>query len=66
MPNYNGDLIERDTLRLLAVLRYVRKFVSDETAHVVATEYEVAGVKVQVTFGGFLDEVLKEYREYET
>lgn len=66
MPNYSGDLTEKDTLRLLAALRYARRFVNEDTAHTVAAEYVVSGVRVQVTFGQFLDAVLQEYCGYDT
>lgn len=66
--NIHGELEERDTLRLLAVLRYVRRgALKQETLeHLVVAEPEIGGVKVQITLGRFIDDVLHEYREYET
>lgn len=65
MPNYRGDLIDKDTLRLLAALRYVREAIGDNTANIVATEYVVGGVRVLVTIGQFLDAVLDTYKDFD-
>lgn len=62
--NIQGDLEEKDALRLLRALRFARSNLG-ENEHVVVAEPEIGGVSMQLTVGIFLDHVLNRYKEYE-
>lgn len=63
--NIHGELEEKDCLRLLSTLRFVRKYISrEDIAHQIVIEPEIEGVKVQITLAVFVDMVLNEYRDH--
>ena len=63
---FNGELDEKDALRLLATLRYIRGNLSDEDAHVIAAEAKIGDVTVPLTVGHLIDIVLAPYKDYDT
>lgn len=66
MPDFNGDLTERDALRLLGVLRMVRADLKEqEHEYTIVTTAKVGDVGVDLSLGKFLDLVLDEYKGYD-